>query len=264
MSNELEAFVENDVEETVETTADSQDTPEVEVQAESVDEQDTSQGETGEPPSPQQETMIPLAAKQAEKERRKQAERERDDLRLELARREGFQQAQVKTAPKEVPDPYTDPENYAKYQNEQLYSRIQQESDAQLRARLLSAEEVARVELDDYDKYAEHFAKQVAPNNPQVIEMMKASPDPAKFAYYKGKQHLQETEISNQIQQAGGLEAYTKMIAEKARIEALSETKADPASRIPPDMSSVRNAGGEPANGDIADGTDGLNQLLNR
>lgn len=264
MSEELEAFVENDVEETVETTAESQDAPEVE--AESVDEQETSQVEKeGEPTSPQQETMIPLAAKQAEKERRKQAEQERDNLKLELARIQGFQQAQVKPAqPTEIPDPYTDPENYAKYQNEQLYSRIRQESDEQLRARLLSAEDVARVELTDYDKYAEHFAKVVAPNNPQAVEMMKASPDPAKFAYYKGKQHMQETEISNQIQQAGGLEAYSKMIAEKARQEALAEAKADPANNIPPDLSGVRSAGGEPVNGDIADGTEGLNQLLNR
>ena len=92
--------------------------------------------------------------------------------------------------------------------------------------------------------------------------MMKASPDPAKFAYYKGKQHMQDTEIQSQINKAGGLEAYTKQIAEKAKAEALAEVKANP--NIPPDLTSVRNAGSDPAANEIAEGTDGVNQLLGR
>ena len=264
MSEELENFV-SEEDTTVEMTAETQTTDETPVEnTESVEQTESSQGDTGEPPAPAektQETMIPLAAKQAEKERRKQAEQEAQNLRVELARLQGQSQAQNKPAPVEVPDPYVDPEGYTKFIVNQDRMRQRQESDAQLRARLASAEEVARVEFNDYDKYAEHFATSVAKNNPQVIEMMKASPDPAKFAYYKGKQHMQETEIQSQIQAAGGLEAYTKQIAEQARAEALAEK---PATVIPPDLTSVRNTGSDPMNGEIASGTDGLNQLLGR
>lgn len=267
MNDELDNFVGNDEVDdsaTVEMTADSQ----AEEVTESAPMDTSEKGDTGEPPSPaeekHQETMIPLAAKQAEKERRKIAEERARNAELELARLQGMQQAQQKPEATEVPDPYTDPEGYTKHVLSQKDAEIAHQNSLQLRARLESAEEVARVELTDYDKYAEYFATTVAPNNPQLVNMMKASPDPAKFAYYKGKQAMQEMEAQTQITQAGGLEAWRQQIAEEARAAVMAELETKKSPNIPPDLTSVRNTGSDPSAVEIAEGTDGLNQLLGR
>ncbi|MEN8171418.1 MAG: hypothetical protein ABFS03_00910 [Chloroflexota bacterium] len=259
MSNEeLDGFVETEQSETVETTADSQVAEDV--KTETATETDTQKVEKDDVPTTSTtETMIPLAAKQAEKERRKQAEDRAQRAEVELARLQGMNQANAK--PEEVPDPYTQPEEYTQHVINQQNTKIASDQNTALKARLSAAEDVARVELDDYDKYADHFAKVVAPNNPQMIDMMKASPDPAKYAYYKGKQAFQDAEVRSQIEQAGGLSGYEAQLRTKIEAE-LAEKK--PETTIPPDLSAVRNTGGEPTGDSIADGTDGLNQLLGR
>jgi hypothetical protein len=263
MSNELEDFVGNEEapqEETVETTAESQ---EVESQEETSTPDAPEKGVTDEPPSSteeHQETMIPLAAKQAEKERRKQAESEAQRLREELARFQGMQQAQQKQTPKDAPDPYTDPEGYYKHQAEQLTQRQQAQKTAELKTRLTAAEEVARTEITDYDKYADIFAEQVAPNNPNMVNAMLYAPDPAKYAYIMGKKYADNQQVEQQINQAGGLEAYRAQIEAQIREQIAAEK---PEAKIPPDLTSVSSTG-EPAGDAIGEGTESLNRLLGR
>lgn len=261
MNDELESFVETEKVETVEITAESQVSEEAPAEPDTKTEPTPKVEKEGEPTTSPTDTMVPLKSKQAEKERRKAAEERARNAELEVARLQGMQQAQVKTEPTEVPDPYTQPEEYTQHVINQQNTKIASDQNNALKARLQAAEDVARVELDNYDKYADHFAKVVATQNPQLVEMMKASPDPAKYAYYKGKQAFDNAEIQNQIQQAGGLDGYKAQL--KAEIEAELAVKK-PETVIPPNLNSVTSTGGEPVTNEIGEGTDGLNQLLGR
>ena len=105
--SDLDNFIDETIE-TVETTADSQAEAETEVdakaetQAEAEAQPDEVKGEEGEPPSPDEE--IPkeqkglLAAKQAEKARRQEAEKENQRLLQELAYIKGMHQVGQKPA----------------------------------------------------------------------------------------------------------------------------------------------------------------------
>lgn len=269
MSNELEEFVgkdESETDTTVEMTAESQAAEEVTNEQEVINEAaqpDTQdKGEEGEPPSPTdkpQETMVPLAAKQAEKEKRQQLQQELERTRLELARIQGMQQASQKTEPEQVPDPYTQPEAYTEYVYNQKQKQMSAQQENILRARINAAEEIARTELPEYDKYADYFATEVVKNDPRMRDMMLAAPDPARFAYYKGKAGYEATELQTKVEAAGGLEAYVQQ-----RINEATTQVGKPEPVIPPDLSGVRSVGNDSMADDIPDGTDGLNQLLGR
>lgn len=263
MSNELDAFVGNEEtveDETVEMTAESQEAETTPDETQEASQPDTvdEKGETGEPPSPAEEhkeTMIPLAAKQAEKERRQRAEARARELELQIARMEGQQTKQ----PEQVPDPYTQPEEYTQYQIRQSQAQMTASQQRAMQARIIAAEEIARSELPDYDKYSAYFAENVATEQPQLIEMMKAAPDPARFAYYKGKAAMEHAELTTKVESAGGLDAYVQSQVAAA----LEAQQQKPKANIPPDLTSARSVGGDPSD-TISEGTDGLNQLLGR
>lgn len=265
MSEELETFV-NDEQQTVETTADSQaPRPAVEAQAETVEEgqpDTSSQGEKqGEPPSSDEPTMVPLAKAQAEKERRKEAEERARLYEIELARYQAMQQAQQPQQPQRAPDPYTDPEGYTKYVFQQRDAQAQAMSQQQLRARIASAEKIAKAELSDYDEYADYFADVVARQHPEMAQEMIYSPDPARFAYHMGKQAKAKADMENVISEAGSLESLKAKLKEELMAEMQTQK---PGVSIPPDMSSVRSTGSDASAEAIAEGTEGLAQILNR
>ena len=178
MNEELEAFAEQDID-TVETTEDSQ-ADEVET-TEEVEESAQPDNPTGEevdtpPVSEQEPQLVPLAKAQAEKERRKKAEKELEDTRLEMARLQG--QQQVKKEPDDPkPDPYTDPEEFAQWNARQQQRQAAINNQQVMKARINAAEEIARSELTDYDKYADYFAEH-AKMNPDLIQQMMVSPAP--------------------------------------------------------------------------------------
>ena len=262
MNEELDNFVGNDEVDndvTVETTADTQDEAE-NITAEVQQETTSKKGEEDDAPpastEEHQETMIPLAAKQAEKERRKQVEEQLRQVQLELARYQGAQQAQQTTTQPKIdpPDPYTQPEEYT---NHVLNSREQ----ARAKVMIESSEELARMEYTDYDENANFFIDKVAPNNPALVQKMLNSADPARFAYLTGKAQKKSYDEQSRLQQAGGLENYEKQLREKIIAELAAKK---PAVDIPPDLTSVRNTGSDPKAEEIAEGTDGLLQMLGR
>lgn len=72
---------------------------------------------------------IPLAAHLDERERRQAAERQRDELqaRIDADERQRQQQAReaaVKAAPVQIPDPATDPQGFAAFQQQQMEDRL--------------------------------------------------------------------------------------------------------------------------------------------
>jgi len=205
--------------------------------------------------------MVPLAKAQAEKERRKAAEDRLRQSEIELAKYQGMQQAQQPKQPQQAPDPYTQPEEYYQYQQKQHDAQVRAMSEQQLRMRIASAEKIAKAELSDYDEYADYFADVVARQNPEIAQEMIYSPDPAKFAYHMGKQAKAKADMESVINEAGSLDSLKAKLKEELMAEMQPQK---PETQIPPDMSSVRSTGSDASADVIAEGTEGLEQILNR
>ncbi|MGB5275617.1 MAG: hypothetical protein WBP02_00385 [Gammaproteobacteria bacterium] len=208
MNEELEEFAASVEESTVEETAG--DPGETEV-VESVSETETVEDS----PAPTAEkhddqTMVPLAAKQAEKERRQKAERELDQLRAQVA------QAQNQNKP----DFWDNPE--------QAIQSVEMKVKAQI------SEEIAKSQHEDYDSVMDHYEDMIKANPSLYVEAMKTGL-PAQHAYNVAKKDLELKEI-------GDISSYR----EKLKQEILQEIEAQKKSNVPPDMTTVRNAGNDP------------------
>ena len=174
-----------------------------------------------------------------------------------MARMKGEQQAKQPDDPK--PDPYTEPEEYAQWSTRQQQKQASIQNQQIMKARINAAEEIARSELTDYDKYADYFAEH-AKTDPNLIQQMMVSPDPARYAYYKGKAAMEKAETDSQLSQYGSIDELKKAAVE----EYLAGQKAvKPEIDVPPNMATARNAGSEPDD-TISDGKEGLNSLLGR
>ncbi len=255
--SELDDFVaeESEVDTTVEMTADShvEEAPSAETTTEAAadevaasDATDTSSEETGvtaEPPAAEPQTesqsepvMVPLAAKQAEKERRIQAERELEAIR----------QAQ---AEQPTPDAFVEPDKAIQHAVNQVRAEMQAQRNAMSEAQ-------ARKNHDDFDQKIELFG-QLAQQNPYLIQQMQSEFDPGEFVYQTAKQHMD-------LQEVGNLDSYKENLRAELKAEIMAELEAQkPAPATPPNLSTVRTSGGDPVD-DIPDGNDGLEQLLQR
>lgn len=249
MSDELADFIGEDevvTEATVETTANSQETEATaEVQMDTTPEKGVNEEV---PPTSSHETevsseseMVPLAAKQAEKERRKKAEDELARLRTELE--------QLKK-PEEVPDAYLEPDKAIEHATAKIRAEMRLERINQSEAR-------AKSKYADYDAKFEVFQELVA-KQPHLLVELQNDYDPAEFVY----QTVGKYKKMQEIESVGDLSAFEQKIRaeERARVEAEMKSKGV---KVPPDLSVVRSAGGDPVDV-IADGDDGLEQLLNR
>ena len=208
MNEELEEFAASVEESTVEETAD--DPGETEV-VESVSETETVEDVSA--PTAEKhddQTMVPLAAKQAEKERRQKAERELDQLRAQVA------QAQNQNKP----DFWDNPE--------QAIQSVEMKVKAQI------SEEIAKSQHEDYDSVMDHYEDMIKANPSLYVEAMKTGL-PAQHAYNVAKKDLELKEI-------GDISSYR----EKLKQEILQEIEAQKKSNVPPDMTTVRNAGNDP------------------
>ncbi len=248
--NELDDFVaeETEVETNAEIASESQpDEVQTEVeQAESTPEETVvnegeptspePQTETQPEPEPDAQVMIPLAAKQAEKERRIRAEQELAELRQ-----------QIESKPE--PDAYVEPDKYVQHEIGKLKQEMQFERNMQ-------SEKRAREKYDDFDVKMEAFAE-MAKTQPHLVQQMTQDFDPGEFVYKTAKAHLD-------LQEIGDIDTYKENLRSELKAEILAEMKAEqPAPKSPPDLSTVRSTGGDPVT-EIADGTDGLEQLLGR
>lgn len=254
---ELEAMLETSVDATVETIAEipAADPGGEAAQLESTGEESAEQSEevtpTSEQYSPNEKALY--AKSKAEKEKRQQADQRIRELELQIARHEGTKKPEAE----EEVDFWTDP---GKATETVLSKREQQ----QLTAKMNVSEVMARAELQDYDKYADHFIQNVAPGNPAMKDMLYAAPDPARFAYAMGKKAMDQIEATtkySEVESSGGLDAYVQKQVQAA-LEAAKQGKKPV--NVPPDLSKTQSKGGDPEANEIADGNDGLKQLLGR
>lgn len=206
----------------------------VEPEAQPEPEQQTAEDEgvpaTPEPESqePHEPQMVPLAAKQAEKDRRIRAERELEMLR----------QQQHSNQPK--PDIFDNPE--------QVLSNLEIKLKAEL------SEGLARKQYDDYDTVMDHYTEMVQAN-PAVHAQVMRDPLSAFKAYEMAKSDLEMKEIGNISEYRQKQDA---RIAElEAQIAALSK---NPGAKVPPDLTAARSTG----NDSNVDDTESLAEILGR
>lgn len=256
--SELDDFVSEDDElDNVEMTSESQPDEALAEVEETELNSDETVVDNGEPTSPDPEAedepesepviaekheqqMIPLAAKQAEKERRLRAEAELAELRA-------AQNA------KPEPDAYIEPDKAIKHEVQKLRQEMQFERNTQSEMR-------AREKYDDFDQKMEIFTEMVAAQ-PQLIGEMSKNFDPGEYVYQTAKHYQSLKEI-------GDPDSYKETLREQLRTELMAEMNAPqqntrPVVNSPPDLSTVRSSGSDPDT-EIADGTEGLNQLLGR
>ena len=204
----------------------------VEPEAEATDEAEQTAEQESVPAADDSPQMVPLAAKQAEKEKRQAAEDRARQAEAQLADFQRQQQKQNKV------DIFDKPDEYMNQFAMNLKAQI--------------SEEMVKDMYDDYDSVMDHFETMVK-DNPSIYAETMQTGMPAKSAYQKAKKDMMMKEI-------GDPSSYR----EKLKAELLKEIEAERKTQIPPDMNSIRNAGGDPDVQEIAEGTEGLHQLLGR
>lgn len=130
----------------------------------------------GPPPSELEQSHIPIAALKDERAKRQAVENEYRQAAERLQQYEAyFQQQQGQGQPQEQ-DPL---EIIA----QQVMSRLQPQTEMQmLTMRVDMAEQVARTKWADYDEKVEYF-KEAVKSNPFLLQELKASANPAEYAY---------------------------------------------------------------------------------
>lgn len=165
---------------------------------------------------------VPIAALLAERDKRQEERRLREQYERELA--ELRNQAQ--------PNFYEQPEQYV----HEVVGGVQR----QLHMQMLSALEAqAREVYPDYDEVFQ-IVQENAQGNPVLTQQILQSPNPALAAYKLGKQLREMREMSDPA-------AYRAKIAaeERAKIEAEMQARTAARSAIPPDLTTARGAKGE-------------------
>lgn len=192
---------------------------------------DTPQGDAAPPAEETKETQSEaekglLAAKQAEKERRLKAERELEQLKASMSQKQ-----------EKGPDIFDNPD--------QVLNNLKMGLKAEM------SEAMVRDQHEDYDTVMDHYENMVKQNPSIHAEVMNAAL-PASKAYKMAKKDMEMKEIGD-----------VSSFKEKLRQEILAEIAAK--KDAPPDLTSVRSSGADPQQIDeIADGTEGLHQLLGR
>ena len=160
------------------------------------------------PPTEQPNQLPPHEYAALKDERRKRQEAEARIAALEMQ----FQAAQQANRPPEQPvDFWEDPQAVIARQFEQFGQQFREQlKHEQMTERLDASEAAARMQFPDFDEKLGAF-QQAAQLNPALAREMAMAPDPAKFAYERGRTALE-------IQRAGSLDEVLK--AERAKWEA--------------------------------------------
>jgi ribonuclease E len=200
-------------------------------------------------PAKQQDDMTPREraafAKAADETRKRQA------LEARLAALE--KPAASPQPPKQFWD---DPEGAMKAHKEEL-------TNVAVRARLDTAEMIARSKYTDFQERVDKFSELVT-QIPGLAERWLASPDPAEFAYKTAKNHAE-------LEQVGSLEKMRSEIETKARAEERAKVEAEFKARqealdkeraaLPPSLSDARGAARPPV-GPVFSGPTPLGDIL--
>jgi hypothetical protein len=109
--------------------------------------------------------------------------------RLESGGQPQAQQPKPAAKPAEVPDPWLDPEGYARH--------IAEEADKRSFRTLVSVSQgVMRTQHDDYDDVEKVFREECK-SNPFLAQQLRTSSFPARFAYEQGKRLMALREIGD-------------------------------------------------------------------
>ena len=182
---DIDVFNEADEEISEETTQEAETVvEETEEEAEAKAEDESKETEEEPTSSPKDEVSGLKQALAAERQKRQEA------------------QAQLKkqeTPPEQIPDPVTDPQGYAEYQEQKGSARSLQD-------RIELTQDLMRDMHEDYDKYQAVFMGLVSSENddgslritdPALLAKFNASPNPAKFAYNHAKKHEEIETLSS-------------------------------------------------------------------
>lgn len=184
------------------------------------------------PEPPSEQNQLPPAEYAALKdERRKRQEAER--IAQENAAQLAALQAQLQRPAQEVPEFWDNPDanisSRLEQFGDQLIQRFQQQ---QLTERVEASELAARTKYSDFDEKLAAF-QQAVQFNPMLAKQMAHAPDPAEFAYNRGKTVLD-------VERVGSVDELLK--AERAKWEAEARA-AIPAPSLPNSTASERSVG---------------------
>lgn len=134
------------------------------------------------PPAVQRQDAgpIPIQALLDERERRQKAERERDELRA---------RATPPPPPPQFPE-FRSPQEFAAYMEDRIRHEVQQVRMQSLEERFNSSVSYAQTQYPDYAQAEDAFL-QAAQRDPALGKALAAAPDPAAFAYGKGKEFIE-------------------------------------------------------------------------
>jgi hypothetical protein len=162
------------------------------------------------PPAPEPD-HIPIKALQDERAKRQELERR-------LQHMESMLQSRTQPTPEQPPEFWEDPDRALQSRLDQFgQSLLQQFEQRQYQQRADQAEAAARAKYPDYDDAFAKFREQVQVN-PSLAQELARVPDPAEFAYQRGKQALKLSSI-------GDLDAYEAQIRAQARAEYEAELR---------------------------------------
>lgn len=174
-------------------------------------------------------------AYRAERTKRQEYERKLAEYEAKIQAQKPAEQIE---APKEI-DFYDDPKGFF----EAKMAHMEQQN--QLRTVMIQSEIMAR-DTQNFPGFIENIEafKQAATQNPHLVDQMKASPNPAHFAYVTGKNYAEAKLYGGDVNQMiaakvaeerAKWEADAKKAAENARLDALPKsTSQKPSVGVPP------------------------------
>lgn len=217
----IESILEGEtpVETTAETPAETPVETEVETEVVEVEVEEPT-GETATPPVAEETPAVPIAALHDERDKRKAAQRERDELQKQLEENK--------------PDFWEDPQKAIDSVTESLRAEFNQELRV---TRLNMSVAGAQSRHEDYDVMEKAFAD-AAKDNPALIDQMWADPDPAEYAYKTGKQFTQLNQFG------GDLDSMRAQMRAEVRkeLEAELKGKSDTLASVPESLTSETSA----------------------
>ena len=193
--------------------------------------------EDDETPSSDEESWTKAMALD-ERRKRQALEEELNELR---------KQTESSQESKDSPDPYEDPEGYKEHLRNEIRAEYRKDMINKSRQKILSEKG------DDYLAKEKVFMD-MAKENPNLVNQMNESWDPAQFAYDAAVDRLQHEEIK----QAGGLEKWREKERERIKKElegSEKESKAQESEQVPSLATASSASGGfaTPSDEDLSD-----------
>lgn len=193
---------------------------------------ETSQEAPAEPVPPTEQQGLPkeeFAALKDERRKRQALEQQVADMAAQFA-------TMQRQAPQEQPaDFWEDPNTFLETRLDQFGNQLIQRWQQQAQVERISASEAAaKAKYADYED-AFHAFRQAVEANPSLAQQMASNPEPAEFAYTKGKLAMELTRV-------GSIDELLK--AERAKWEQEARAAVAPSQTFPQSTVTERSVGG--------------------